>query len=236
MQVYLFEKGFNFSQDGPGNRLVYHLQGCNFSCPWCSNPEGMGKNEKLRALSAEEMTEEILSCRPMFFGGGGVTFTGGECSLQCEALLSVIRRVREAGVSVAIESNASTDGFLPLARAVDYVIADYKTPDPERMREIGGDLARVEENLRTLLAEKPVHIRIPLIHGFNDGDTEGFLAFFSSLKGEFDVEILPYHEYGRDKWRQAGRPYTVKDGHVPKQTLQAFTAALKNANIHLIKT
>ncbi len=23
----IFQKGFNFAQDGPGNRLVYHLQG-----------------------------------------------------------------------------------------------------------------------------------------------------------------------------------------------------------------
>lgn len=37
----IFSKGWNFSQDGPGNRLLYHFQGCNLFCPWCSNPEGM---------------------------------------------------------------------------------------------------------------------------------------------------------------------------------------------------
>ena len=37
----IFQKGFNYSQDGDGNRLVYHMQGCNLKCPWCANPEGM---------------------------------------------------------------------------------------------------------------------------------------------------------------------------------------------------
>lgn len=34
-------------QDGPGNRLVYHMQGCNLRCPWCANPEGLSKDGSL---------------------------------------------------------------------------------------------------------------------------------------------------------------------------------------------
>ena len=40
-RIKIFNKGWNFSQDGHGNRLLYHFQGCNLFCPWCSNPEGI---------------------------------------------------------------------------------------------------------------------------------------------------------------------------------------------------
>ena len=47
MKIKVFKKGFNYSQDGVGNRLIYHLQGCNMNCPWCSNPESINKNGTL---------------------------------------------------------------------------------------------------------------------------------------------------------------------------------------------
>ena len=76
----IFNKGFNFRQDGPGNRLVYHLQGCNMRCIWCSNPEGMDMCGG-RDVTVAQMLDECKRSRAMFFSGGGVTFTGGEATL-----------------------------------------------------------------------------------------------------------------------------------------------------------
>lgn len=58
MQLNVFRKGFNYSQDGPGNRLVYHLQGCNMRCAWCSNPEGMARKGTL-LVDAEGLRESV---------------------------------------------------------------------------------------------------------------------------------------------------------------------------------
>lgn len=242
MKLQIFEKGFNYSQDGPGNRLVYHLQGCNMGCPWCSNPEGMMPSSSATSISVEQLADEIISCVAMFFDGGGVTFSGGECSLQSAGLLKVIELLHEQNISVAIESNAATSEFLQLALTCNYVIVDYKQSDAERLSHItGGALSRIEQNIRALLLEKAVHIRIPVIHGFNDDDEslKGFIAFFTSLlekPNRFDVELLPYHEYGKDKWMRCGREYTVIDGFVTSKRLKQMEDSLREAGVTLVHT
>ena len=81
MNIHYFQKGFNFSQDGPGNRLVYHLTGCNLRCPWCSNPEGMDAHfADSRSEPVEKVAQAVLAAKPMFFGGGGLTLTCGEAT------------------------------------------------------------------------------------------------------------------------------------------------------------
>jgi len=35
------DTGWNCRQDGPGQRAVIYLKGCNFACPWCAAPETM---------------------------------------------------------------------------------------------------------------------------------------------------------------------------------------------------
>ena len=101
----ILQKGFNYSQDGPGNRLVYHLQGCNFRCKWCSNPESIPPcSDKCKKQSVDEIVDEALRSRMMFFEGGGVTFTGGECTLQLPALIELFELLKKEGIKVIIQS------------------------------------------------------------------------------------------------------------------------------------
>lgn len=242
MVLHYFGRGFNYSQDGPGNRLVYHLQGCNLKCPWCSNPEGMEISVNCEVKETDEIVNEIISCTPMFIEGGGVTFTGGEMSLQIDAVFEIMKKVKALGINTAVETNATIYEITKLIDVCDYWIIDYKHPDAQKFADVtGGSIKNVSKNILELSKFAFLHLRIPLIHSFNDDDEalEGFLDFFSSLKlggGKFDIEILPYHEYGKEKWQKCGKAYTVENGFVTKETVNKFINKFKENDFTVIKT
>lgn len=244
-ELLIFSKGFNYSEDGPGNRLVYYLKGCNLHCPWCSNPEGMESFEDEKGVPINELLSEIGSCVPMFFDGGGVTFTGGEVLCQAKAMKNVLSQLQKDGIHTAVETNASLPSLTKLMPYIDYLIADFKHPDEAKLKQaVGASLSVIKENLKTrALSGKPMLVRVPLIRGFNDdGETlEKFAAFFSELKslknGEYpQFELLKYHEYGKDKWEKAGREYAVKDGLVSDGQYNQITCFFRSKGIETIST
>ena len=228
-------KGFNFSQDGPGNRLVYHLQGCNMHCPWCSNPEGMsllGGTE----VSVRDIVSECISSRAMFFSGGGVTFTGGEATLWADELCYVLCELQKNGIHTALETNGTSPRLTDIARHVDCLIMDFKHHDGEVLRaHTGVDCATVKKNFEKCCLEgRTLHIRIPLINGFNTDSPQGFAEYFSRFNtSNADFEFLPYHEYGKAKWKEE---YKVKNGFVSPACLEEFKNTFKKYGLKVINT
>ena len=240
MQLKIFQKGFNFSQDGPGNRLVYHLMGCNLRCPWCSNPECFS-DENYTTVSTDEIVTEAINCKPMFFENGGVTFTGGEATLQFEALKDTLSKLKENHISTAIETNGTSEKFKDLLPFIDYVIMDLKHPENEKHKEVttvGNEI--IKENIKLVSeCKKNLLVRIPLINGFNTDLTaqKGFLDFFESLNKEnTKFELLKYHEYGKEKWKKEGLEYTVKDAFVTEELRLDFERKMKDFGLCVIRT
>ena len=285
--LYVFGKGFNYSQDGPGNRLVYHLQGCNLHCPWCANPEGISPkgsliyNERIplqdtfcphgaiqqstldrtlcrgcdracadlhtgalsrseTAIESEALIAEVLRSRPMFFEGGGVTFTGGEATLQLDALLEVMSALKQHGIHIALETNGTHPRLSELLPYVDYLIMDIKHADAQTFTNIiGNGFAEFMKNLHVAAAREQLALRIPLIHGFNTQSSalQAIAALIASLNAPaITVELLRYHEYGKDKWQQIGVPYKVNDGHVSDKEYLTAKGILQDAGLRLIYT
>ena len=240
--IRIFQKGFNFSQDGPGNRLVYHLQGCNLRCPWCSNPEGLAL-EGGDGSTIDELMAEVRRSSMMFFDGGGVTLTGGEVTLQFPAVKEFLTRLHEEGYNTCIETNGLAPQLPELFPVLDLLIMDIKHYDSQKHKDVTGlhNEQTVRNIEKALAANQPLALRIPLIGGFNASleDARGFAELFGSLNlgDRATVELLTYHEYGKDKYANLGMAYTMDaTARVSKDTLNQYSMILRAAGINIIHT
>ncbi len=231
----IFFKGFNYSQDGPGNRLVYHMQGCNFRCPWCSNPESMECiQENANDISIEYLLEEIKRSKAMFFDGGGVTFTGGEPTIQFDELKELLILLKKEDVHTAIETNGSSKKLRELMGYIDFPIMDIKHYDTVLHKKIVGiDNQTTLDNFEKVTSlGKNLLVRIPVINGFNN-HPEGFAEYFSKYNTQnICFEILPYHEYGKEKWT---KPYKVENGFISKEDYNKFIDVFKEYGLKTVK-
>lgn len=247
----MVNKGFNFSQDGPGNRLVYHLWGCNMRCPWCANPEAMGAdvrktlpeeaNLPFAQVTVTEILRQSVSAKKIMVEGGGVTFTGGEPTLQWDALARALAALQKEGIHTAIETNGTSGHMDVILPHLNLLIMDVKHYNDTAHRNATGlPLTPVLATLhRAAEWGGPVWVRTPLVNGVNAAkdDIAGFLQLYQQLDTHnMSFELLEYHEYGRDKWKKCGLEYTVVDGRVPPGRVNDFENAYRAAGLSVIRT
>lgn len=125
INVHSYESMGTF--DGPGLRLVVFLQGCNFRCLYCANPDTIaGKGGT--PTPPEEIVRMAMSQRPFFGKRGGITFSGGEPTFQAKALVPLVRELKEKGIHVCLDSNGGlwNEDVEELFRLTDLVLLDIK--------------------------------------------------------------------------------------------------------------
>ena len=91
------------------------------------------------------------------------------------------------------------------------------------------------DNLRFVLnAQKKVLVRIPVIPGYNNGlqDAEAFAVLLKKI-GAADVQLLPFHQFGQNKYRQLGVPYTCETyAPLHAEDLDSFVAVFKTFSLN----
>jgi len=146
--------------------------------------------------------------------GGGVTFSGGEPTLQFNLLVDLLRECRARYIHTAVETcgflrdDAKLDALLPL---VDLFLYDIKCIDDEKHRRFTGVLNdTIIRNARRIASSGgKMIVRVPLIPGFNATreDVEAIGDFVLSLISVKEVNLLPYHELGSSKYGMLEREY-----------------------------
>lgn len=151
---------------------------------------------------------EVIERDRLFYdeSGGGVTFSGGEPLYQPRFLLALLEACGESEIHRTVD----TTGFVAppiLARIhahVDLFLYDLKLMDEARHRHYTGvSNALILSNLRWLSGEgHSLVIRTPLISGINDDHDNAVRMgeFVASLHGPPQIDLLPYHAIGSDKY------------------------------------
>ena len=196
-----------------GERIVIDRERCR-QCGACVKACVSGALfTKSIAYEMEDLMARLAKDRDYYeSSGGGITLSGGEILSHGEYAIDLAQAIRDAGLTLAIE----TSGWGPwedleaLAEASQYILFDLKHMDPEQHKKyVGVSPEKICGNLEKLAANPvprdQITIRVPLIHGVNDS-AENILAVADYMEalGLKRVDLLPYHQMGLSKAREAG--------------------------------
>ena len=239
--------------DGDGIRTTVFLAGCPLRCSWCSNPEGMTMEEKVNAKTGESMVslmdaDEVLAKvqkHRLFYAysGGGITFSGGEPTMQTEFLDYLSAEIYHRGYSMAIETSGmfDWDRVAHILGRMDLIFMDLKMMDDVKHLEYTGvsnkqileNIARIkslsddaEDVSRSdgamdggfFTSQGPeVVIRIPVVGGVNDDEDNirSSAAYVNEHVPGARMELLPYHNFGTIKYKALGLPYEHPEFRTP---------------------
>jgi pyruvate formate lyase activating enzyme len=207
--------------DGPGVRVVAWTTGCMWRCLYCHNPDTWTMTNGAPVTIARA-TEELRKYRyGLTIMSGGLTISGGEPLMQHRFAVKLFGAARAMGIHTALDTNGYYGDRLSDAdlQTIDLVLLDIKTWDPDRHRHLTGmDVGPTLEFARRLgAARRPVWLRYVLVPGLTDdpGDIAKIAAFTAGLGNVERVDVLPFHQMGRFKWKQLDMPYTLQDVEPP---------------------
>ena len=207
--------------DGPGMRVVAWTAGCMWRCRYCHNPDTWTMRNGIPISVAQAIEELSKYRRGLEVMAGGLTVSGGEPLMQRRFVFKLLGAAHQMGIHTAVETN----GFLGAELSeqdlatLDLVLLGIKSWDPERHRLLTGRPIEPTLTFARRLAERklPVWIRFVLVPGLTeDPDDVSRIAEFAAQLGNIErVEVLPFHQLGRFKWRALGIRYTLEDTQPP---------------------
>ena len=147
---------------------------------------------------------------------GGVTLSGGEAMVQYDFMMALVHALKEKGLHLAIETTGIVDHekFKKAAPLFDLLLFDVKQADPMKHKK-GTHVTNevIQKNFKWAI-EQGLNIlpRIPVIPGFNETlEDAKELATCIKEAGAKDVQLLPFHQFGENKYKLLGKDYNLHE-------------------------
>ncbi|MGZ8211415.1 MAG: pyruvate formate-lyase-activating protein [Burkholderiales bacterium] len=211
--------------DGPGLRFVAFLTGCLLRCQYCHNPDTWHKHNGQPVSVARAMKRIGQFADVLKLSRGGLTLSGGEPMMQHDFVMQVFRRCKALGLHTCLDTSGRlgekfTDEDL---MQIDLNLLDIKSGDPAIYQQVTRQpLEPTLEYARRLSSlGRPMWIRFVLVPGLTDGhdNVEKVADIVAGLKSVERVEVLRFHQMGRDKWHKLGLAYALDGVGPPDEAL-----------------
>ncbi len=171
--------------------------------------------------------------------GGGLTFSGGEPTMQPEFLLECLAALKEKGIQTALETCGSFAEALigALLECVDLFLYDIKHVDSEmHKRYTGVPNEHILDNFSRIVKRATsarIIPRIPVIPGFNT-DIESIqkaIVFLQDTGYDGPIHLMPYNRMAKTKWLKIGRGDSYTDmGGLPDAVLESIESRFEQAS------
>ena len=218
--------------DGPGIRFVIFFQGCPMRCKYCHNP-ATWKMTNGKEMQSDEILKKADSVRE-FLRNGGITATGGEPLLQLDFLIELFKKAKtDYGFHTCLDtsgivfSEEKLEKYNELIKYTDLVMLDIKHIDANEHIELTGMKLDSVKQFALYLSENniPIWIRHVLVPGItlNEKHLYNLGRFIGNLKTLKAVDVLPYHDMGKTKYKALGMEYPLENTRIPtkEETINA---------------
>ena len=167
--------------------------------------------------TVDEIMQVVMQDLPFYEeSGGGVTLSGGEATMQPEFAIELLKALKAKNIHTAIETTgfASPAIFQRVIEYLDLLLFDIKHWNEAKHKE-KTDVSNVPilKNMKYAIeAGKEVLPRLPVIPDYNNSldDARGFVQRLKEV-GAKRVQLLPFHQFGENKYHMLGRDYAFTD-------------------------
>ncbi len=152
LKIVGFSKTSLLDWDGHVVATIY-LQGCNWRCLYCHNPDLIPMEPVFDELEFEDIADYIRDNADFL---DGIAISGGEPTIHPD-LPILIAKIRDLGMKVKLDTNGSNPVMLEDllgSGMLDYVAMDIKAPLNEKYHEIvrvNPDIEAVKRSILILM-------------------------------------------------------------------------------------
>jgi pyruvate formate lyase activating enzyme len=210
---------------------------CVSACP-ASALEVIGKTYTVDELAARALQDRVFYEK----SGGGVTLSGGEASMQTDFSMTLMKRLRQERIHLALDTCGGTKwpNLWRLVDQADLVLYDLKLMDRDQHRKLTGiSLDLVLDNAREISKSgKPLWVRTPIIPGVNDTKenirkTARFIN--ENLPTVERYDLLAFNNTCASKYQRLGLNWNLeKEGLIPEEIMEKLAGAAEEERLDFV--